>query len=212
MAKKLAFILKNCYNLNMKEIKLNLAKNLIKLRQNKKLTQSELGKQLNYSDKSISKWEHGEAVPPIEVLKTIADFYNVSVDFLINDNDENLFEKLNRTNTKANKIIITMLSVSFVWLIATCMFFYSYTLKQENLWIAFVGAVPFSIIVLIIFNAIWGKKTYLFILLSIFIWSTLALIYLQTLEKNLWLIFILGIPLQIVTILWSQIKSSKKKL
>ena len=212
MSKKLAFTLKNCYNLNMKEIKLNLAKNLIKLRQNKKLTQIELGKQLNYSDKSISKWEHGEAVPPIEVLKTIADFYNVSVDFLINDNDENLFEKLNRTNTKANKIIITMLSVSFVWLIATCMFFYSYTLKQENLWIAFVGAVPFSIIVLIFFNAIWGKKAYLFILLSIFIWSTLALIYLQTLEKNLWLIFILGIPLQIVTILWSQIKSSKNKL
>ena len=78
----------------MSEIKDILAKNLVKLRQTKKLTQSELAKQLNYSDKSISKWEHGDAVPPIDVLKEIADFYNVSLDFLVTEKiDEDFLKK-----------------------------------------------------------------------------------------------------------------------
>ena len=55
---------------NVKDI---LAQNLIKLRTENNLTQTELAEKLNYTDKSISKWEHGETTPPIDVLKDIAD-------------------------------------------------------------------------------------------------------------------------------------------
>ena len=195
----------------MSEIKDILAKNLVKLRQTKKLTQSELAKQLNYSDKSISKWEHGDAVPPIDVLKEIADFYNVSLDFLVTEKiDEDFLKKLAKDKNFTNKVIITLLAISFVWLIATFSFFYGYTLLGKSYWILFVGAVPVSVIVLQIFNSIWGKRKYTFIIFSIFIWTSLALLYLINLESNLWLLFILGVPLQIAVILWSQLKASKK--
>ncbi len=195
----------------MSEIKDILAKNLVKLRQTKKLTQSELAKQLNYSDKSISKWEHGDAVPPIDVLKEIADFYNVSLDFLVTEKiDEDFLKKLAKDKNFTNKVIITLLAISFVWLIATFSFFYGYTLFGKSYWILFVGAVPVSVIVVQIFNSIWGKRKYTFIIFSIFIWTSLALLYLINLESNLWLLFILGVPLQIAVILWSQLKASKK--
>ena len=195
----------------MSEIKDILAKNLVKLRQTKKLTQSELAKQLNYSDKSISKWEHGDAVPPIDVLKEIADFYNVSLDFLVTEKiDEDFLKKLAKDKNFTTKVIITLLAISFVWLIATFSFFYGYTLLGKSYWILFVGAVPVSVIVLQIFNSIWGKRKYTFIIFSIFIWTSLALLYLINLESNLWLLFILGVPLQIAVILWSQLKASKK--
>ena len=195
----------------MSEIKDILAKNLVKLRQTKILTQSELAKQLNYSDKSISKWEHGDAVPPIDVLKEIADFYGVSLDFLVTEKiDEDFLKKLAKDKNFTNKVIITLLAISFVWLIATFSFFYGYTLLGKSYWILFVGAVPVSVIVVQIFNSIWGKRKYTFIIFSIFIWTSLALLYLINLESNLWLLFILGVPLQIAVILWSQLKASKK--
>ena len=74
---------KICYNRAMAEIKDILAKNLLELRKAASLTQLELAEKLNYSDKSVSKWEHGDAVPDIEVIASIANFYSVSVDYLI---------------------------------------------------------------------------------------------------------------------------------
>ena len=52
----------------MDERKATIASNLIKLRLAAGMTQAELGEKLNYSDKSISKWERGESKPDISVL------------------------------------------------------------------------------------------------------------------------------------------------
>jgi transcriptional regulator with XRE-family HTH domain len=60
-----------------------LRENLIKLRDEKGLTQKQLAEELNYSDKVISKWERGESIPNIEVLSDIADFYSTSIDELV---------------------------------------------------------------------------------------------------------------------------------
>ena len=60
----------------MNNVKNNIASNLTRLRKEHNLTQSELALKLNYTDKSVSKWEHGESVPPIETLKELADLYD----------------------------------------------------------------------------------------------------------------------------------------
>ena len=72
----------------MEDLKENFAKNLITLRKELKLTQAELAERINYSDKAISKWERGESVPDITVLKGIADLFGVTVDFLITEHVE----------------------------------------------------------------------------------------------------------------------------
>ena len=52
----------------MKDLKETVAEKLVFLRRENKLTQAELAEKLNYSDKSVSKWERGEALPDVEVL------------------------------------------------------------------------------------------------------------------------------------------------
>ena len=51
-----------------------LADNIVYYRKKMALTQLELADKLNYSDKSISKWERGEGVPDIFVIKELSVF------------------------------------------------------------------------------------------------------------------------------------------
>lgn len=191
---------------NVKEI---LAKNLTKLRLENKMTQSEVAEKLNYTDKSVSKWERGEAVPPIDVIKDLADLYGVSLDFLVSDAQDGSYDKrYTSKSNNANKIIIMFLAVSLVWIVATVLFVYGKVFAELDLWIIFVLAVPATALVLLIFNSIWGKRKFIFILISVLIWTTLASIYLAFLSYNLWSLFIIGVPLQAATILWSQLKKS----
>lgn len=193
----------------MKEVKDCLAENLTRLRQASGITQSELAKTLNYTDKSVSKWEHGDAVPPIDVLKKLADIYDVTLDFLTEEHSDSEYDrKYNVKGNRPNKIIITLLAVSLVWIIATLLFIYGLTLAQGNYWQVFVFSVPVSIIVLIVFNGIWGRRRYTFVLISLLVWSGLASIYILFLENNPWAIFIIGLPVQVAIILWSQLKRS----
>ena len=55
------------------DVKLIISKNIIKYRKKIGLTQLELAEKLNYSDKTLSKWERGESMPDIVTLKQLAD-------------------------------------------------------------------------------------------------------------------------------------------
>ena len=55
------------------KIKSAVAANISSLRVAKGLTQLQLAEMLSYSDKAVSKWERGESVPDIYVLKQIAE-------------------------------------------------------------------------------------------------------------------------------------------
>lgn len=69
----------------MNELKEIISKNITNLRKAEKLTQFEFANKLNYSDKAISKWERGESVPDVITLKQIADFFNVTVDYILTE-------------------------------------------------------------------------------------------------------------------------------
>ena len=197
----------------MNNIKQNIANNIYKLRVKNKLTQAELGEKLNYSDKSVSKWERGDVTPSIEVLCEISSLFNISLDVLTSDLSDGSYDKIYSSKRNfANKVIITLLAVSIVWLLATMLFVYSSFYPSKSGWVTFVVALPLSVLILIIFNFIWGKRKFTFILISLFIWSILATIYLCLFtysSLNPWAIFIIGVPLQIATILWSQLKKDK---
>lgn len=189
----------------MEKLNKTIATNLAALRKSKNITQAELGETLSYTDKAISKWETGEAMPDINVLYTLANIYNVSLDYLVTEHTDGEINKISNAN-KSNKIIITSLSVSVVLIVATICYVYLQILNKSNPWILFVWAIPLSVIVLLVFNGIWGKRKFVFILISIFTWTFLASIYLQFLSNNIWPIFLIGAPFQIAIILWSQLK------
>ncbi len=201
----------------MDDINKIIGKNLLILRKNAKLTQMELAERFNYSDKTISKWESGESLPSIEILYELAKFYNTTLDALTVENDIIATTEKNKQKDKMfpTKLIITLLAVSAVWLLATVLFVTFKIVYSHNYPLLFLWAVPISCIVLIIFNSIWGKYYYLFAILSVLIWSTLACIHLQLIQYNIWIIYILGIPLQVAIILWAALikkpRNSKKK-
>ena len=104
-----------------------------------------------------------------------------------------------------------MLATLTVWLLFTFAYVYSFVLFGVSDWILFVFAVPVSCIILLIFNGIWGKRMYIFIILTIFTWSILASAYLVILPHyNAWPLFILGAPFQVAILLWSKLKQASK--
>lgn len=54
------------------------------LREDKDLTQTQMGKILNCSQRVYSNYERGDIDIPTTILTKIADFHNVSVDYLLN--------------------------------------------------------------------------------------------------------------------------------
>ena len=56
---------------------------LKELRKAKGLTQSELAKVIGYSSLSYARYEKGEREPDIRTLCELADYFNVSVDYLL---------------------------------------------------------------------------------------------------------------------------------
>ncbi len=195
----------------MRDVRQIIAENLIELRKMNKLTQLELAEKLNYSDKAISKWERAESLPDVEILCQIADLYGVSLDYLVTkDHEEATLEyKISKERANVNKTIITWLSVFSAVLLVVLSFFLVLTITKHNLWILFVWMVPLCSTLLLIFNCIWGKRKYRYIILSVLMWSLITSFALQFMQYNIWLIYLLGIPGEIIIFLISRLGKLK---
>ena len=196
----------------MKELREIIGENLTELRKQKGYTQISLAEKLNYSDKAISKWENGSSLPPIDILLELANLYGVTLDYLVKDSSQKDKKLLKNDNVKRrNHILITLLSSVLVWIVATTVYVFSYIpTKEVSLWTIFLWAVPINAIVLIVFNGIWGKRKYLLPAVMLLVWPLLAAIHLQVLvlypDINLWMIYLLGVPLTVATFLWCKLK------
>ena len=193
----------------MKTIKEILVENLINLRKSHKLTQLELSEKVGYSDKAISRWEHGEVLPDVTTLERLAEIYGVSFTSLFEEN-LNIQKEKNRNSQSTNKILISLLSIFSVWvMIIICYIVFKLTIK-ESIWELFVVGVPLSFLLATIFTSVWSKKRYAFLCGSFLLWTILATIFFTLLKYNLWMVFILGAPVQVILILCMGFKSSKK--
>jgi len=198
--------------IGMDELKRIIAKNIADLRRGAGLTQLELAEKLNYSDKAVTKWESGSSVPDVGVLFEISKLFGVTVDYLLSEDHKIPVKAMVRGTIKSRMhLIITLLSVCLVWLLATVVFVIIKILQiWDDSWLLFVWAIPVSCVVLIVFNSLWSKPRYNYIYISILMWSLLASIYLALLSKNIWLVFVIGIPGQIIIALWSGMKKDSK--
>lgn len=198
------------------DLKTVVAANITKLRRIAGITQAELAEKLNYTDKAISKWERGESLPDIVTLKQVADLFGVTVDYLISEShEEKTAEPKNKSRRRIrNRGLITGMSILLVWLIATFAFVNIDILieTEKYHWLAFVYAVPVSMIVWLVLNSVWFDQKRNYLIVSFLMWTVLASMYLTALAlgKNIWLIFIIGIPAQAIIFLWSFLKIKKE--
>ena len=57
------------------------------IRAQKKLNQQKVAMDLNISREALSHYENGKREPSLDMLKKMSDYFNVSIDFLINGNE-----------------------------------------------------------------------------------------------------------------------------
>ena len=190
----------------MEDLKQTVARNIAALRRESGMTQIELAQALSYSDKAVSKWERGESIPDVSVLKEIASIFSVSVDYLLEAEHDQPAAEMSRRE-KHNRAFITGMCILLVWMIATLFFILP---LSSFPWMPFVYAVPASMILWLVFNSVWFNPRKNFLIVSLLMWTVLGAVYLSLRVfggVNFWLIFTLGIPGQAIILLWSRIKA-----
>lgn len=196
----------------MNDIKHIIAKNLISLRKKHNLTQNELAEKLNYSDNAISRWEHAEVTPSIETLEQIAKIYNVPLKTLIEDNALKSAEMTDKRQL-INKLAAVLISASIVWFLATISFVFARLIWNYTFWQIYLWAMPIVSIVMMPFHHYWGRHIYKYTILTIFTWTLLLATFVQFLKFSpwMWIVFILGIPVQIGLSIWAFVKPKPQR-
>ena len=67
---------------------MTLPDKIIKLRKEKGWSQEDLAEKLNVSRQAISRWENGTALPDAQNVLQISKLFNVTTDYLLNDDYE----------------------------------------------------------------------------------------------------------------------------
>lgn len=200
--------------------KMIIADNLVKYRKAAKLTQLEMAEKLLYSDKNISKWERGESVPDVLILKQIADIFGVTVNDFLKENGKVELGSVSKPKKKEKtkffskqQFLIVFLSISLVWLVAVVgysIFVGLMPSSQSWVWKIFIISLAVSSIVATVFSSIWCTNLLNSIIVSFLIWTTALALFISIPFENNWLIFIIAIPLQIINIFWFIFKKINK--
>ncbi len=203
----------------MAELKSVIAKNISELRTSRGMTQLDLAEKLHYSDKAVSKWERGESVPEIATLVAIAELFGVTLDYLVCETHEVIVTEENNEKLSAekkrklkNRAIISAMSILIVWFVAMLVYVLIDVASHASIhWVTFLYAVPVSMLLWLIFNSVWFNRRRNYLIISLFVWTLLAAVHITVFAcgHNLWQFYLLGIPGQIVIILWSRLRLGK---
>lgn len=198
---------------NNTEISKNIAKNLMFYRKEAGFTQAELAEKINYSDKSVSKWESGNGVPDVYTLVQMAELFGVTLNDLVGEGTPVLPTK-ERRGLRAG---IMLLASGIVWLVATCLYVLIRLIKPgTDWWFIFLYAVAANAIVIIVFACVWKYRVLNFFAVSALIWTGMLCLHITLKiifqhfggdERPLWLLYILGVPLQILEIMWGYFRA-----
>ncbi len=191
----------------MKELNNIIAGNISALRTKFGMTQLELAEKMNYSDKLISKWERGDAIPVPQALKQLSEIFEVSIDYLFvsHDEDEPQPETLPEKESKIRKEIVMAISIGGIWILAFLLFVILW-LAGHFIWMIFVYAIPISLVTFLVLNSVWKNGKHNCLIVGALIASILLTIYLALYKYNFWQIFLMLIPTELVVFLCGKLK------
>ena len=188
----------------MEDLKFITAANIISLRTKAGMTQAQLAELLNYSDKSVSKWERAEAVPDAYVLKHMAEIFGVSVDYLLSSHSD--WEPVSKKQKRRYRSeVIVLISMAGIWTVALFIFIIGW-IFGHMFWMVFIYAIPISLITLLVFNCVWedGRRNYYII--STLVASIFLMFYLAFLKWNPWQLLLLVFPAEFIVFLAFRVK------
>ena len=197
--------------MQLSELKLITASNIIKLRTGAGMTQAELGRALNYSDKTISKWERGEALPDAFVLKQMGEIFGVTVDYLLSSHDAWEPEDDTEPTPVYSVDVIIAISVIGVWTAALAAFVLLW-MFDIIWWPVFAIALPVSVLVFMILTVSFKRRKHLQYIISFFVLTLFIALYVFW-PGNPWKLMLLLIPAEIIVFLSCNVrkKPARKK-
>lgn len=179
------------------QLRQNFAKRLTAYRKLAGLTQLELAEKLNYSDKSVSKWERGDGLPDLFVVSQIAELFGVTVNDMISEGP------IRRRLLTRNKLLTTLIALGLPWLVATLLFFiFEIALPAFPSWCFFICAIPVCAIVAIVFTSIWWTKPLRFLSVSSLIWTLPTTLVVLVNINGFAKIYVVAAVFQVLTVLW----------
>ena len=195
----------------MEELKSIIARNLVECRKAAGLTQLQLAEKLNYSDKAVSKWERGESLPDVAVLYELANLYDVTLDYFVCEHTEKMI-LTRRVRRERRQVMIALMSCLLVWVVAVTLFSFLLMAGVEGkTYLIFLWAVPVTFIICVVFSCLWWNRYSKAIFVSLLLWSTAAALFFTIPISNIWLIFIIAVPLQVLVIFWFVFRAQKQK-
>lgn len=195
-----------------RDIRQVIAQNLIELRKKSGYTQTELAEKINYTDKSISKWERGEGVPDVLVMVQLADIFGVTVNEILGVEPQVIIPT--KKKSKISRPVVAAMSAGLVWLVAVIVYVVlSMSLKDTSyIYLTFIYAIPVTAIVLLVFSMMSKRKILNILLSSVINWSIAVCVVLSVSFDKSWMFVLIPIPIQIIFILWYFVKIDFKKM
>ncbi len=176
-----------------------LAKNLAEGRKSKGLTQTELGERMNYSDKSVSKWERGEGVPDVGVLIRLGELYGKTPDELLGIKPETKQPGKNPLIRHA-AVLLTMAAIVMLSALAAFILIRAAFPAVKEAWLAFIVALPVMFGLGGASFLVWKDYAWAFGALSIALWTACLSVQLCFCSLNSAFIYAGGGVLQLAAI------------
>lgn len=104
---------------------MEISKRIKQYRKAQNLTQKDLGKLLNVSDKTISSWETERTYPDLHMILIISETLNISLDNLLKG-DQEIVKKISKDTKYLKKRILLGIIISFIFTLCLSYFFFSY--------------------------------------------------------------------------------------
>ncbi len=181
-----------------------LAENLTKNRRDKGLTQAEVGARINYSDKSVSKWERGDGVPDLSALMQLSELYGTTPDALLGclkEEAEALPEK--KTGRIVDHTLFLLSLCSGIWLLAViafCVLRLAWPTMERD-WLAFIYALPATFASLGTAFLVWRNYPWAFGAFSAAVWTMCLSLQLTLPTENSGMFYVFGGVLQLTAML-----------
>lgn len=184
----------------MRSIKDTIAANICDLRKSHNLTQAGLADKLNYSDKSISKWERGESTPDVDALYNLARIFDVDVDYFFDERNIGKNNPLNYKEIRKRSVVLST-QVLIVYTVALVFFLLPFVLNnpfKDSAWISFIWGTAVSMFLAVRYFVRMKSLIGNVICSSLLNWVLLTAVYLTFLVNgiNFWMLYLVGIPVQ----------------
>lgn len=137
-----------------------IGKFLAELRKGNNLTQDELGERLGVTNKTVSRWENGNYLPPVEMLQLLSRLYDVSINELLSGarlNDERYKEKaeeyiavdLMKKSKEAKKRLIISVIVACMTILAGTAIILLPALLSAPIWLRIICIALSAVIIVL---------------------------------------------------------------